>query len=204
MGIVDEAERPGFLHVRGPSIADGYWQRQEASTTAFAGGWLRTGDVYTRSDDGRYTFLGRNNDMIKAGGIWVSPAEVEGVLIEHPSVMEAAVVGARDADGLETTVAFVVAASGHTVDQAEIEAHCRARNGGVQAAPPTPRGRHPAQDGHGENPALPAPGSARHLIGSVFARGGPSRPGGPRQAREARRSVTMGRSSPVRRSNWPA
>ncbi|MDH3683304.1 MAG: AMP-binding protein, partial [Acidimicrobiia bacterium] len=120
-------DTPGFLHVRGPSIADGYWQREEATAAAFIDGWLRTGDVYTRSADGCYTFLGRNNDMIKAGGIWVSPAEVESVLIEHPTVMEAAVVGARNDDGLETTMAFVVPASGQTVDGAELEAHCRER-----------------------------------------------------------------------------
>jgi acyl-coenzyme A synthetase/AMP-(fatty) acid ligase len=80
-----------------------------------------------RSDDGYWTFLGRNSDMIKTGGIWVSPAEVEAVLIEHPSVLEAAVVGSRDPNGLETTVAFVVPATGSTVDPAQLDAHCRER-----------------------------------------------------------------------------
>ena len=125
--VVTEPEQPGFLHVRGPSIADGYWGRPEATTDAFRDGWLRTGDVYVCSDDGFYRFLGRNNDMIKAGGIWVSPAEVESVLIEHPDVLEAAVVGARNAEGLETTVAFVVPRAGHTIDDSSIEAHCRER-----------------------------------------------------------------------------
>ncbi|MEM8922709.1 MAG: benzoate-CoA ligase family protein [Actinomycetota bacterium] len=125
--IITEPDTPGFLHVRGPSIADGYWQREEATAAAFDHDWLRTGDVYTCSADGVYTFLGRNNDMIKAGGIWVSPAEVESVLIEHVSVMEAAVVGARNDDGLETTVAFVVPASGHTVDAEVLDVHCRQR-----------------------------------------------------------------------------
>ena len=123
-----EPDVPGYLHVRGPSIADGYWQRPEQTAAAFLdGGWLRTGDVYTRSADGHWTFLGRNNDMIKAGGIWVSPAEVESALIEHESVLEAAVVGARNADGLEETVAFVVAAAGHAIDPDELERHCRDR-----------------------------------------------------------------------------
>jgi len=126
--VVDDADLPGFLHVRGPSIASGYWQRDDATAAAFLDGdWLRTGDVYTRSTTGDYTFLGRNNDMIKAGGIWVSPAEVESVLIEHPTVMEAAVVGARNDDGLEETVAFVVPASGQTVDPGQLESHCRDR-----------------------------------------------------------------------------
>ena len=74
-----------------------------------------------------WTFLGRNNDMIKAGGIWVSPAEVESVLVEHPDVLEAAVVGARNDAGLEAVVAFVVPGAGATIDPAAIDAHCRAR-----------------------------------------------------------------------------
>jgi benzoate-CoA ligase family protein len=125
--VVLEADAPGYLHVRGPSLADGYWQREQATVDAFIDGWLRTGDVYQRTEDGFYKFLGRNNDMIKAGGIWVSPAEVESVLIEHPDVLEAGVVGARNAEGLETTVAFVVPRSGCTIDPASIEAHCRDR-----------------------------------------------------------------------------
>ena len=126
--VVDAADTPAYLHVRGDSIADGYWQRPEATAAAFlAEGWLRTGDVYVRSEDGYWTFLGRNSDMIKTGGIWVSPAEVESVLIEHDSVLEAAVVGARDDQGLETTVAFVVAGSGHTIDAAVLDQHCRDR-----------------------------------------------------------------------------
>jgi benzoate-CoA ligase family protein len=124
---VTSPDTPGFLHVKGPSIAAGYWQQPDATASAFRGEWLRTGDVYTRSHDGYWTFLGRNNDMIKAGGIWVSPAEVEAVLIEHPDVLEAAVVGGRDTDGLETTVAFVVPRAGHAIDPADIDAHCRAR-----------------------------------------------------------------------------
>jgi benzoate-CoA ligase len=125
--IVTGAETPGYLYVRGPSAATGYWQRPEATATAFRDGWVRTGDVYVRSADAHWSFLGRNNDMIKAGGIWVSPAEVESVLIEHESVLEAAVVGARDDQGLETVVAFVVPAGGADPDPQVLEQHCRAR-----------------------------------------------------------------------------
>ena len=124
---VDEPDTPGYLQVRGPSLATGYWSRDAATRAAFQGEWLATGDVYTVSADGYWTFLGRNSDMIKAGGIWVSPAEVEGVLVEHPDVLEAAVVGARDAAGLEVTVAFLVARQGRTIDDGAIDAHCRAR-----------------------------------------------------------------------------
>jgi len=123
---ITESDSPGYLHVRGPSTAAGYWQRPEATAAAFRdGGWLRTGDVYVRSDGDTWTFLGRNNDMIKAGGIWVSPAEVESTLITHPSVLEAAVVGSRNDHGLEETVAFVVPRAGITIDTDLIDAHCR-------------------------------------------------------------------------------
>ncbi len=123
---VTEPGTPGYLHVQGPSVMDGYWNRPEATAAALIGdGWLRTGDVYTFDAAGNYTFLGRNNDMIKAGGIWVSPAEVEAALISHESVLEAAVVGSRNVDGLEETVAFVVASAGHTIDAAVLDTHCR-------------------------------------------------------------------------------
>jgi len=125
--VVTAADTPGYLQVRGPSIATGYWSRDAATRAAFQGEWLATGDVYTRSEDGYWSFLGRNSDMIKAGGIWVSPAEVEAVLIEHPDVLEAAVVGARDASGLEQTVAFLVPRQGSTIDPDSIDAHCRSR-----------------------------------------------------------------------------
>jgi benzoate-CoA ligase family protein len=122
---VADPEVPGFLHVRGPSNASGYWQREDATAAAFHDGWLRTGDVYTRSADDHWTFLGRNSDMIKAGGIWVSPAEVESVLVSHPDILEAAVVGSRNAHGLEEVVAFVVPRSGHDIDSDGVDAYCR-------------------------------------------------------------------------------
>src|SRR4029078_1319070 len=124
---IADADVPGFLHVRGPSIATGYWSRYDATQAAFRGERLQTRDAYTRSVDVFWTFLGRNSDMIKAGGIWVSPAEVEAVLIEHPDVLEAAVVGSRDGAGLEVTVAFVVARQGCVIDTDALDAHCRSR-----------------------------------------------------------------------------
>jgi benzoate-CoA ligase family protein len=118
-------DTPGYLHVRGPSVMSGYWNRAEVTAATLVDGWLRTGDVYVRDAADHWTFLGRNSDMIKAGGIWVSPAEVEAALISHPDVLEAAVVGSRTAEGLEETVAFVVPAAGCTIDPAAIETHCR-------------------------------------------------------------------------------
>ena len=122
---VVEPDVPGYLHVQGRSIATGYWRRDDATAMAFRDGWLRTGDVYTRSADDHWTFLGRNSDMIKAGGIWVSPAEVESVLVAHADILEAAVVGTRNANGLEEVVAFVVARSGHEIDADAVDAYCR-------------------------------------------------------------------------------
>ena len=128
--VGDEGEpvadgHPGRLLVRGDSIATGYWCRVATTRQVFAGEWLRTGDTYVRSGDGFYTCLGRTNDLIKAGGIWVSPTEVEARLVQHESVAECAVVGHRDADGLEEVVACVVPMPGRAVDGAELIAFCR-------------------------------------------------------------------------------
>jgi acyl-coenzyme A synthetase/AMP-(fatty) acid ligase len=111
---------PGHLFVRGPSTATGYWCRVATTRDVFQGQWLRTGDVYTRSADGYYTCLGRSDDMLKAGGIWVSPAEVEGRLLEHAAVAQAAVVGVPDEHGIDKPIAYVVPASGATVDPDEL------------------------------------------------------------------------------------
>ena len=116
---------PGHLLVRGDSIATGYWCRTATTREVFQGEWLRTGDTYTRSADGFYTCLGRSNDMIKAGGIWVSPMEVEGRLLEHPAVAECAVVGHRNDAGLEEVVACVVPVPGQPVDAGGLIAFCR-------------------------------------------------------------------------------
>src|SRR6266516_3775579 len=117
---------PGDLYLKAPSAALGYWCRTDTTRQVFQGEWLRTGDVYERSADGYYTCLGRTSDMIKAGGIWVSPAEVEARLLEHPDVAQAAVVGVSDDQGLEMPVACVVRAHADaSVGAAELIAFCR-------------------------------------------------------------------------------
>jgi benzoate-CoA ligase len=123
--VIDAVGKPGELYVSGPSTATGYWARYEATKTVFQGEWLRTGDSYVRNEDGTYSCLGRFGDMLKAGGIWVSPSEVEERLRQHPAVAEVAVVAAPDADGLEKPVACVVAASGQRVDADELIEFCR-------------------------------------------------------------------------------
>jgi benzoate-CoA ligase family protein len=108
---------PGSLYVRGESMALGYWRRTDASRTVFVGEWLSTGDTYVRSSDGIYTCLGRSNDLLKAGGMWVSPAEVEARLLEHEAVAEIAVVAVPDENGLDKPVAAVVARAPVTEDE---------------------------------------------------------------------------------------
>ena len=117
---------PGSLFVRGESIALGYWCRTVTTRQVFGGEWLATGDTYVLGDDGRYTCLGRSNDMIKAGGMWVSPGEVEARLLEHDDVVEAAVIGVPDDAGLDKPVAYVVLRPGAGVTSAELVEHCRA------------------------------------------------------------------------------
>ena len=102
----------GELLVRGPSSPEGYWNRRDKSKTTFVGHWTRTGDKYERNADGRFIYCGRADDMFKVSGIWLSPFEVEQALIEHPAVLEAAVVARRDAENLEKPAAFVVLKEG--------------------------------------------------------------------------------------------
>ncbi|HWM02785.1 MAG TPA: benzoate-CoA ligase family protein [Actinophytocola sp.] len=122
---VESPGEPGDLYLSGPSVATGYWCRTQTTRAVFQGEWLRTGDTYVRNEDGTYTCLGRSDDMLKAGGIWVSPAEVEARLLEHPAVAEVAVVAGRDADGLDKPIACVVPMSDAAVDPDELVRWCR-------------------------------------------------------------------------------
>ncbi len=99
---------PGELHVRGASMAWRYEGDEERSARTFAGGWVRTGDLFERDADGYLWYRGRADDLLKVGGIWVAPLEIEGCLLAHPRVRECAVVG-HEKDGLVVPRAFVVA-----------------------------------------------------------------------------------------------
>lgn len=113
----DEAVKPGEigeLLVRGPSAAEGYWNRRQKSLSTFQGFWTRTGDKYEQTPEGRFIYCGRTDDMFKVSGIWVSPFEVEQALIENPGVLEAAVVPWEDDQGLEKPKAYVVLKEGQT------------------------------------------------------------------------------------------
>jgi benzoate-CoA ligase len=103
----------GDLQVSGDSAAAFYWNKREKTKQTMRGEWLFTGDKYHVDDDGYFWYDGRSDDMLKVGGAWVSPIEVENALIEHHAVLESGVVGAKDETGLVKTKAFVVLKEGH-------------------------------------------------------------------------------------------
>jgi benzoate-CoA ligase len=98
----------GNLMVKGDANAPYYWNKHEQTKKTMQGEWLRTGDTYYRDAEGYYWYCGRSDDMFKVGGLWVSPIEIENTLIEHPAVLEAAVIGNEDADGLVKPKAYVL------------------------------------------------------------------------------------------------
>ena len=121
--IIDEDNqevRPGQvgnLIVKGDCIAVGYWNKHHKTVSAFKGEWYATGDQFSVDEDGYFWYSGRSDDMVKVGGIWVSPIEVENILLEYPSVAECAVVGQMDQNGLLKTAAFVVLSTGVQGDE---------------------------------------------------------------------------------------
>ena len=113
---------PGDLYIQGPSAALMYWGNREKTRDTFQGGWTKSGDKYTRNADGSHTYAGRSDDMLKVSGVYVSPFEVESTLVQHPAVLEAAVIGVVDAEGLTKSKAFVVLTAGAQATDAELKA----------------------------------------------------------------------------------
>jgi benzoate-CoA ligase family protein len=145
--VVDERGAPvganvtGRLQARGPSMAAYYWNNPEKTAATMVDGWINTGDTYFADDDGYYHYCGRSDDMLKVGGIWCSPIEIEARLVDHPRVLEAAVVGRPDGAGLVKPEAWVVLRDGVLPSQAladELMAHCK----GHLAPYKFPRGIH--------------------------------------------------------------
>jgi len=124
-GRLLEGATEGELLVRGPNVFAGYWRNPEATEAAFADGWLLTGDVAARDQEGYYRIVGRTKDMVISGGENVYPAEIENVLHEHPAVKEAAVVGVPDERWGEVCLAFVVLVG--EAGEEEVLEHCRGR-----------------------------------------------------------------------------
>ncbi|MES2613099.1 MAG: benzoate-CoA ligase family protein [Pseudomonadota bacterium] len=117
----------GDLYIRGPSAALMYWANREKSRETFQGGWTKSGDKYTRDADGYYTYAGRSDDMLKVSGIYVSPFEVEATLMQHPAVLESAVIGVQDGEGLTKTKAYVVLKPGQQADAQALQAFVKER-----------------------------------------------------------------------------
>ena len=111
----------GELIVRGATAGEGYWNQRVRSRRAFAGEWTFTGDKYFRDGDCYYHYCGRTDDMFKVSGMWVSPFEVEAALASHEAVLEAAVIGKQDADGLIKPKAFIVLRNGFIADERLLE-----------------------------------------------------------------------------------
>lgn len=108
----------GDLYIKGPSAAHLYWTNREKTTATFQGEWVKSGDKYVIDWDGYFTYAGRSDDMLKVSGQYVSPIEVESALIGHEAVLECAVVGKTDAQGLTKTIAYVVLRDVHAAGKA--------------------------------------------------------------------------------------
>lgn len=157
MDVVDPVtDRPlpigevGEIVVRGDSTMHGYWRRPEETAHALRGGWLHTGDLGRRDQDGCFTIVDRIKDMIRSGGENVYAAEVERALLEHPDVLDVAVVGLPDPRWDERVTAVVIARPGVAPDQEDLRAFCRERLAGYKvpkqfvftdAFPRTPLGK---------------------------------------------------------------
>ena len=120
----------GDLYIRGPSAALMYWTNRDKTRATFQGEWVRSGDKYVKDAEGYYTYAGRSDDMLKVSGQYVSPIEVESALIAHPAVLECAVVGKPDEQGLTKTMAYVVPRPGQAAGEAlcaELKAFVKGR-----------------------------------------------------------------------------
>lgn len=120
----------GDLLIKGESTCAGYWNKQDQTRRTILGEWIRTGDKYGRDADGYYWYQGRSDDMLKAGGYWVSPTEVESAIMTHPAVLECAVVGCEDEARLTKPMAFVVLKGGRAASPdlaEELKAHVKTR-----------------------------------------------------------------------------
>jgi benzoate-CoA ligase len=125
--LVDDTGRPvapgqiGELQIKGPTCAQAYWNNRDKTRETFQGAWARSGDKYFVDANSHYVYAGRSDDMLKVSGIYVSPAEVEAALVTHPSVLEAAVIGRPDGDGLVKPLACVVLKQQSAADPALAE-----------------------------------------------------------------------------------
>ena len=163
--IVDEkgrelgADEIGELIIRGPSAAEGYWNQRAKSQRTFVGEWTYTGDKFRRDADGYYYYCGRTDDMFKVSGMWVSPFDVEAALTSHEAVLEAAVIGKQDADGLIKPKAFIVLKNGYVADDGLLEklkTHVKEQRRRVEISALDRRAHRLAAHRHRQDPTLQA------------------------------------------------
>lgn len=125
-GVTIKEGGDGEMLVSSPQIFEGYFRNEEATARAFQDGYFRTGDIARMDEEGYRWVIGRAGDMIRSGGEWVSPAEVESVLQSHPAVSDAAVIGVEDANWGQIVTAFVVPRPGQEVTLEILRTHCAA------------------------------------------------------------------------------
>ena len=115
----------GELIIRGPQVMKGYWNRPEETDNAIKDGWMHTGDLATVDDEGYFRIVGRKKDMINCSGLKVFPDEVDGVLMAHDEILEAATIGVPDEKRGETVKSFIVRQPGSSLTAEQVEAYCR-------------------------------------------------------------------------------
>ena len=115
----------GELIIKGPQVMKGYWKRPDAKAEVIRDGWLYTGDIAVADEDGYFFIVGRKKDMIVAGGYNIYPDEVDGVLMAHPAVLEAATIGIPDERRGETVKSFIALKEGHTATAEELMEYSR-------------------------------------------------------------------------------
>ena len=172
--LVDEDGQPvtkgeiGELQVAGPTGAAYYWNNREKSRDTFLGAWTRSGDKYSENEDGYFVYSGRNDDMLKVSGIWVSPFEVESALSSHAAVLEAAVVGQADENGLIKPKAFIVLRA-DTPESPELTAVLQQHVKGQLAPYKYPRWiefvEELPENRHGQDSAVQTPRQGRRRVG---------------------------------------
>jgi acyl-CoA synthetase (AMP-forming)/AMP-acid ligase II len=124
--------KDGEIFARSPTLFAGYWQDEAATASVMSDGWLRTGDIGRFDEEGFLILEGRVKEMIKSGAQTVIPSEVEGVLLSHPGVREAAVVGVPDERWGEAVHAFITVTPGGSVEEAELKTFCQQRLAGYK------------------------------------------------------------------------
>jgi acyl-coenzyme A synthetase/AMP-(fatty) acid ligase len=117
----------GALWVKGESRAIGYWQQMDDTMRVFRGEWYASGDMLRKNPEGTFVYCGRSDDMLKVGGKWLAPGELENCLVSHPAVREVAIVGVKNAQGLIKPCAFVVSDAASPELAAELQAYAKSR-----------------------------------------------------------------------------